>query len=312
MIWNLKSTSCLALLSLQCQLAFAVEIQRTLEPTEVTTPTEVTDHGMENYQKLVNTKYALLPHKGTYLLPFVYNTMPHEEIYSNSAALLPTHSDARLYKNQEAEFQISFLFPVENNILGTDFDLNVAYTHHAWWQIYNSEWSRPFRETNYTPEIFVRKVNYNVRKIFGFNFLGVDVGYVHQSNGQIHILSRSWDRIFARVFLRNHDFVFLMTGWIRIPEAEDQNPDIVKYMGVGELEVYRSFGKHTLTAKVPLFSKNFSLDLKYSYPWKDRLRWFVSIQSGYGHSLIEHDVRTERYGAGIILDSFFNGSPQAH
>lgn len=259
------------------------------------------------YLNLLNTKYVLLPHKGTFLLPYVFNSMPHESIYKDSKKLSP-ENDGDLYKKNEAEFQISFLLPLERKVFDTNIDINLAYTHHAWWQIYNSEWSRPFRETNYMPELFGRYVDDKERSFAGFNLVAIDFGYVHQSNGQIQVLSRSWDRIFARTFFQRNSFLVVLTGWYRLPEKRDQddNPDIYNYMGLGEVEINKSLGKHTLALKAPLLSHHLSTDIKYSYPWKDRLRWYLSVQHGYGHSLIEYNRPTQRYGVGIVLDNLMN------
>lgn len=190
------------------------------------------------------------------------------------------------------------------------FDLNVAYTHHAWWQLYNPENSRPFRETNYMPEIFVRYVDPSTSRVGGFDLMAADFGLVHQSNGQIQILSRSWNRVYARGVLQNQGFQIFTTLWYRIPETvkEDDNRDIYKYMGYGEFEITKSFGKHTVTFKTPLASRHFSTDFKYSYPWKENLRWYASVETGYGHSLIEYNRSTQRFGVGVVLDSFIDRS----
>lgn len=261
----------------------------------------------EGYFKLLSTKYVLLPHKGTYLLPIVYNTKPHEDLYSQIKGTMdPQKGD--FYKKEEAEFQISFMIPIQNKLFGSNFDLNIAYTHHAWWQLYNKEYSRPFRETNYMPEMFVRYVDPSTSKFAGFDLMAADMGFAHQSNGQIQIISRSWNRLFGRAFLQSHGFKFLVTGWYRIPETakEDENRDIYEYMGYGELEIAKTLGRHTLTLKAPLVARHFSADFKYSYPWKDNLRWYFSYESGYAHSLIEYNRYTQRFGAGFVLDSFID------
>jgi phospholipase A1 len=267
----------------------------------------ILDQDKKEYENLLETKYVLLPHRGTFLLPFVYNAIPHESLYSD-VKKLSNEDNGDLYKKTEAEFQISFLLPIERKIFNTNLDLNLAYTHHAWWQVYNSSWSRPFRETNYMPEIFLRHVDPTTRKVGGFDFILFDFGYVHQSNGQTQLLSRSWDRIFGRAVFQSHGFLISLRGWYRLPESKDvdDNPDIYNYMGLGEIEIYKSLGKHTFSLKAPLFSHHLSSDIKYSFPWKDRLRWYVSVQQGYGHSMIEYDHPTQRYGVGIILDSFVN------
>jgi len=261
----------------------------------------------ESYYKLLSTKYVLMPHKGTYLLPIVYNTKPHEDLYNGIKGHL-INQKSNFYKKEEAEFQISFMIPIQNKIFNTNFDLNVAYTHHAWWQLYNKEYSRPFRETNYTPEIFVRYIDPSTSEFAGIDLMAADIGFVHQSNGQIQIISRSWNRVYGRVYLQSMGFKFIATGWYRIPDKkdEDENRDIYDFMGYGELEIAKNLGKHTLTLKTPLVARHFSADFKYSYPWKDNLRWYLSMQSGYGHSLIEYNRQTQRYGVGVVLDSFLD------
>lgn len=260
----------------------------------------------ENYQKLLDTQYVLLPHRGTFLMPYVHNSLPHKEIYGGLDSISKNNAD--FYKGEEAEFQVSFLFPITRRFLESNFDLNFAYTHHAWWQVYNSDWSRPFRETNYMPEIFFRHIDPGFGKVAGFDFIGADFGYVHQSNGQIQVLSRSWDRLFARAYFQNQGYMMFLSFWYRLPESsgQDDNRDIYDFMGYGDFEIHKSFGLHSLSFKAPLFSKYYSSELRYSYPWKDRLRWFVSFQVGYGHSLIEYNHSVERYGIGIVLDSFTN------
>lgn len=260
------------------------------------------------YNRLMDTRHVILPHRGNYLLPIVYNNLPHESIYSH---LISEESKGKgdYYKKEEAEFQFSLLFPIYRRMADSNFDMHFAYTHHAWWQAYNGEWSRPFRETNYMPELFTRYLNPSNDKFSGFNLLALDLGFVHHSNGQVEQLSRSWNRLFARGYLQSDYFVMILSAWWRIPEEKDNddNPDIENYYGYGDLEVLKSFGKHVIHAKVALASHG-SLDLKYSYPWRERLRWFVSAQTGYAHSLIEYDRPTQRIGIGFTVDTLLDPS----
>ena len=69
------------------------------------------------------------------------------------------------------------------DILGTNMDLWAAYTQLSLWQFYNTEFSSPFRETNYEPEILL---NYRTdTDIFGLmRSRFIQVGLNHQSNGR--------------------------------------------------------------------------------------------------------------------------------
>lgn len=257
-----------------------------------------------DYQNLRRTRFSILPHKPMYLMPFVYNWVPHEDIY-NGVKGSDKDQLGDYYKKNEAEFQISFAFPVVKDIGERKWDLMFAYTHHAFWQVYNSDWSRPFRETNYMPEVFSRYVYSGPKKFLGLELSALDAGYVHQSNGQIQVLSRSWDRLFARGIIEGYGFRALVTGWYRLKESRnmDDNPDIYKYMGYGEMELIKSINKHTFNIQMPLAAKYPSYDFKYSHPLNEGLRFFISYKTGYGHSLIEYNRFTQRLGVGLLLDN---------
>lgn len=265
---------------------------------------ETLEKRRNEYQTMRQSRFGLLPHKPMFLMPFVYNWVPHEDIYEDVKGVDST-GEGDFYKKNEAEFQISFAIPAVKDIGEKKWDLMFAYTHHAYWQVYNSGWSRPFRETNYMPELFSRYVYSEPKKFWGLKLHGLDAGYVHQSNGQIQVLSRSWDRLFARFFIEGYGGMAVISGWYRIKEDRktDENHDIQNFMGYGEIELIKSIKKHTFQVKMPLLATHPSYDFKYSHPFDDGIRWFISYQSGYGHSLIEYNRFTQRLGAGFLLDN---------
>jgi phospholipase A1 len=97
------------------------------------------------YSSMLKKDYVLMPHNGTYLLPISYNAAPNESPYSNFTNIEQFKDRGDYNRNLEAEFQFSFLALGARNVIGTDTNLFVGYTQKSWWQIYNSEWSRPFR-----------------------------------------------------------------------------------------------------------------------------------------------------------------------
>lgn len=257
------------------------------------------------YDLLVDNKYSFFMHKRSFLMPFSYNRTANESIYAG----LPDYNQrgGGYYNRTEAEFQISVFLPITRKLFDTSWDLMFAYTHHAWWQLYNNKWSKPFRETNYTPELFLRKVDSTPADIFGFKLVAMDFGFTHQSNGQYQLLSRSWDRVFSRVNLTKESAVISLMLWYRVPEKaiDDDNRTILRYMGIGEISLHKSIDDHSVELTLPIAERP-GAHLEYSYPWYENYRWFASFHYGYGSSLIEYDRSVQRIALGITLESFMD------
>jgi phospholipase A1 len=259
-------------------------------------------------EQYMNSRFTLFTHERNYILPFSYVANPSEEFYQREKLIDPTNQE-KYYSNTEAEFQISFFLPVARkmSLFESNWDLLFAYTHHAWWQIYNGAWSRPFRETNYTPEVFLRQIKADSNfEVMGLKAMGYDLGYIHESNGEIQVLSRSWNRLFGRVYLVSPEAAVILTGWLRMPETvSDDNADIQMYKGIGSIEFQKTFGPHTLELEMLLAARP-GVELRYSYPWKEGLRWFVDVKYGYGQSLMEYDSETRRFAFGIALENYID------
>ncbi len=183
-------------------------------------------------------------------------------------------------------------------------DIYVAYTNLSFWQAYNSDFSRPFRETNHEPEIFLSfKNNW---KFWGVTNNLINVGIVHQSNGQDAEQSRSWNRIYAHFVFQKDNFTVSLKPWLRIlkDDKDDDNPDIEKYLGHGELRVGYKMGNHTFSS---MFRHNFrsdqkgALELGWSFPLVNRVRGYVQYFYGYGESLIDYNESVNRLSVGIAL-----------
>lgn len=131
----------------------------------------------------------------------------------------------------ELKFQLSLKVPLANNLTGNNGDLYAAYTNRSFWQAYNTSNSSPFRETNHQPEACLRF--YNGFNLLGFHNIVNDIGIVHQSNGRGGILSRSWNRVYARFVFEKDNLAFSFQPWYRIKEDEDKDntPDIEDYPG---------------------------------------------------------------------------------
>jgi phospholipase A1 len=191
-------------------------------------------------KRIEDTFFRIRTYRPMYFLPVAYNSSPNED------TALDFDKNAKAQYN-EAKFQLSFkMKPWGTDIEGIEvlrgIDIWLAYTQLAFWQVYNSAFFAPFRDTNYEPELLVNlRTDYH---LLGLHGRILNLGFNHQSNGRSVPLSRSWNRLVANVGLENEkgDFNLLLKTWYRIPENEnnDDNPDITRYMGYGELSTGKS------------------------------------------------------------------------
>ena len=212
----------------------------------------------------------------------------------------------------EAKFQISFkarLWTTDDRRWG----LWAAYTQQSQWQLYNGDTSRPFRENNYMPELFV-SYRPGVDLGGGFNWKLLNFGYNHQSNGRSDLitngtnngLSRSWDRLFAEFGIERENLALFGTVWYRLPEDsnKDDNPNITDYYGYGKLSALYRWRGNTFSASVRgnLSTGKGAVEANwFSPPLLGPLRGYVQVFSGYGESLIDYNWNQTTIGAGVAL-----------
>lgn len=247
--------------------------------------------------------YTIVPYKPNYIV-MTYNDKVNEEPYNLT-------NDEEVDR-VEAKFQVSLKIPLVKNLFGTDTALTAAYTQQSWWQVYNSDISAPFRETNYEPEIWIDWWGLEY-ELFGFRGRNLRFAFNHQSNGRGGDLSRSWNRVYLSTVLEAENLVVVPRVWYRIPEDDkdypgdpsgDDNPDIEKYLGYGDITAAYKFNQHTFSM---LLRNNLRSDnkggvqLDWSFPLTDNLRGYVQYFNGYGESLIDYDAYTQRIGLGVQL-----------
>ncbi|MGH8446187.1 MAG: phospholipase A [Solimonas sp.] len=256
------------------------------EKVRVTVPRSLArclDHESEPFM-LVGEQPCLSFHKPMYVMPATYSNR---------------------YTSEESEFVYQLSLKV--NL----FDSNIffAYTQKSFWQVYNGNDSRPFRETNYNPELFYRwKPEFTFCPRCGFDF-----GGEHESNGKGVPDSRSWNRVYATAFHEWRRTLVDLKLWYRIPEDAkktpddpkgDDNPDIADYYGYGELRVQQRWSGGQLAALMvrgnPSTGKG-AVELNYSKPFGDYLYWNVYLFNGYGDSLADYNRSVTRIGAGVML-----------
>jgi len=204
--------------------------------------------------------------------------------------------------HSELVFQLGFKMKLVENAFRRPVDLWFGYTQNSFWQAGNHEASSPFRETNYQPELMaVTPLNFN---ILGMHASFFNLGLVHQSNGQAGSLSRSWNRTYAQVGLERGGWTLVGRVWKRFNESaqDDNNPDIVNYMGRGDVVVtYRENG-HDYSA---LVRRNFSTEkgavqLSWAFPLKGHIKGYAQYFSGYGQSMIDYNYYQNVVGLGLL------------
>jgi phospholipase A1 len=203
----------------------------------------------------------------------------------------------------EAKFQISGKL----RFWTTDdrrWGLWAAYTQQNQWQVYSADISRPFRETNYSPELFA---SFNPDLSWGgWRWGVVNAGLVHQSNGRADPLSRSWDRLFADFGVERGDLVLYLRLWSRLSEDadKDDNPDITDYYGWGELNALYRWRGHSFSGSLrgnPGTGKGAAQLSWFTPPVLGPLRGYAQVFSGYGESMIDYNWRQTTVGIGIAL-----------
>jgi len=246
--------------------------------------------------------FTLMAHKPNYLLfaahnMYGYNSEVYQEHYNESSL----EAD-----DTEAQFQLSVKFPLAVNLFDV-VDLYAAYTNRSFWQLYNSDISAPFRETNHEPEGWLQFTpNW---EFFGFKNSANTFGIVHQSNGRGGVLSRSWNRLYANFIIERGTFALSFKPWYRLPEDEedDDNADITDYLGHYELRGAYKWKEHvfSIMSRNNLESgfTNGAVELSWSFPlWHyPYLKGYVQYFSGYGESLIDYDQYVNRIGIGVAL-----------
>lgn len=245
--------------------------------------------------------FVITPHLRNYLMPLSYWDKPvaHDG-----------RSRADAFRHVESKFQLSIKAPVAS--FGGDAQLYAAFTGTFFWQTYSGNISRPFRETNYMPELFVSQPLHWQVGIFDSQLLSY--GFVHESNGRDVPLSRSWNRLYLQYVVKTGNNYWALKPWYRLPEHKkksplnrhgDDNPDIEHYLGHFELKFVRPFGHQVAEVMVRnnLHAHNNAgaAQIDYTFPLTHRFKGIVQVFTGYGDSLINYNDYETRTSLGILL-----------
>lgn len=248
-----------------------------------------------------NETFLIATYKPNYILPFRFSSHRREVPFEVPVDEVTTDKPIEL-DNVEATLHFSFKTKLAQRIFGKGA-LWLGYTHKAYWQVYNAEFSRPFRETNYEPEIIF---NYPVQ----FNFLGIKAkmlgfGFNHQSNGREgKKFSRSWNRFIMHAGFEDKQWSLVVRTWIAAETTE--NSDIENYMGRADASFNYRLNKHLLTLhgqhSLRTGSDNHgNIELDWAFPIQGNLKGYFQFFHGYGDAMIDYDQIHTIAGIGIVF-----------
>lgn len=246
------------------------------------------------------------PYKPVYLLPVSWTSRANQTPRGSASPDNTVVEALNLDKN-EAKFQVSLKSKLWSlNDHGT-LAVWGGYTQSSRWQVYNSKISRPFRETNYEPELILTH-GMGVALPFGWTARMASISLNHQSNGRAQPLSRSWNRVIGELSLERNDTTVALRPWMRIHESSggDDNPGIQDYMGRGEALITQKWNRHVFALQLRHSLRGGdrsrgSAQFEWAFPIAGGLHGYAQLFSGYGESLIDYNFRETRLGLGISV-----------
>lgn len=255
--------------------------------------------------------FNFVGYQPNYVLPLHVTSRINRAPQSPTQAAVVAPDDRR----EEAKFQLSVRTKLLQGVGFEGADLWGAFTMQTMWQVYNHADSRPFRNTDYQPElIYLVPTAPGFRALpFGWQWRYTQLGLAHQSNGQSDPLSRSWNRVYLGAGFERGNWTFTtrLNKRLRERDEDDNNPDLVDYRGKAEFNLGWASGLHTATLhhRSTLRGGNRGgSSLEWTYPVSrdqpNGLRWYVQLFSGYGETLSDYNFRQTSLGAGVSFLQF--------
>lgn len=215
-----------------------------------------------------------------------------------------------------ARFQFSFRYRLTDGqgVLDERFPVETglyfAFTQTSLWDLESD--SRPFRDTSFRPSLFYRWMLSDPEDGASVALSG---GYEHESNGKDEASSRSIDTLFlkaeGRYYLADGRTYFGVEPKVWAYLDRDDNPDITRYRGYGELGLRLGRDDGLMLSSIlrrgsaGYMRRQFDL----SYPLRRSIfsgvGAFAHLQylSGYGETLLGYDERRDpqvRVGVSLV------------
>jgi outer membrane phospholipase A len=207
-----------------------------------------------------------------------------------------------------ARFQLSFRYRMfdSQSIVGENLPfargLYFGYTQTSLWDL--SSDSRPFRDTSFRPSLFYQ---WQLKNPEDTSSASLTAGFEHESNGRDGKESRSINTLFMQAdflhYFGGKDIYLGMTPKIWGYIDKEDNPDIPKYRGYGQLSLRLGSDDNWQAAALLRRGTNRhyrSTQLDLSYPLRRSIfsgvGAFVHLQyfNGYGETLLDYNHHSSR------------------
>lgn len=249
---------------------------------------------------------TIRPHLPMYVMPLWYNATPNYDIRSPTRQAEPFTKDS--LQHLDSKLQISMKTKLAQDVFDTNADVWLGYTQQSYWQVYNGKYSRPFRSSDYQPEIFLTQpIKGNLPGNGSLRLLGA--GLVHESNGQSDPLSRSWNRIYAMAGTEWGKLTVIPRLWLIANEnsKDSDNPDIGDYMGYGDVRWLYPLNDQSTVGGVMRYnpsSNKGAIQVDYAYPLTGGMKAILQVFHGYGENIQDYNHKSTNVGIGIMFNDF--------
>ncbi|MBK5192570.1 MAG: phospholipase A [Flavobacteriaceae bacterium] len=204
----------------------------------------------------------------------------------------------------DIKYQISFKQMVTKATLPFNSYLFVTYTQKAFWDVYKN--SSPFGEINFNPAAGLGKPIFKDNGMIGL----LEFKMEHESNGQDGLASRNWNR-FSLTYntALSKKMILSVEGWIPFTYKES-NPDILDYVGLGEVKLEYTIIPEKLVADITLRKGlkdwNGAASTRLLYKLFNNsgnqylmLEWFA----GHSENLFDYNKYTSMIRLGYVIKS---------
>ncbi len=244
-------------------------------------------------------------HHPLYLMPLFMHDNPSYDIGTPSQDTVTNTQDDN--RSAELKFQFSLKSKVAQDLFDTDADLWLGYTQQSHWQVYNENNSRPFRATDYMPELFLTQP-VKADLPFGGKLRMLGAGAVHHSNGEDDPLSRSWNRVYLMGGAEWGNLTVMPRIWKRVKakggSKKDDNPDIEDFYSYGDLKLnYQLKNGNNIsgTFRYNPSTQKGATEIAYTRPLDNNINLYMNLFHGYGESLIDYNHKDTTLGIGVML-----------